>query len=62
MNQVAEGVKAASVIMEFALNYGISMAIAREVDAVINHGATAEEAYRGLGADEPGHEVHGVGF
>jgi glycerol-3-phosphate dehydrogenase (NAD(P)+) len=40
MNQVAEGVKAASVIMEFALNYGLSMPIAREVDAVINHGAT----------------------
>src|SRR6201984_804034 len=45
MNQVAEGVKAASVIMEFALNYGISMPIAREVDAVVNHGATSEEAY-----------------
>jgi glycerol-3-phosphate dehydrogenase (NAD(P)+) len=62
MNQVAEGVKAASVIMEFALNYGISMPIAREVDAVINHGATPEEAYRGLAAEKPGHEVHGAGF
>jgi glycerol-3-phosphate dehydrogenase (NAD(P)+) len=62
MNQVAEGVKAASVIMEFALNYGISMPIAREVDGVINHGATPEEAYRGLQADKPGHEVHGAGF
>ncbi len=38
MNQVAEGVKAASVIMEFADKYGINMPIAREVDAVINHG------------------------
>jgi glycerol-3-phosphate dehydrogenase (NAD(P)+) len=62
MNQVAEGVKAASVIMEFALNYGIAMAIAREVDAVINHGATPEGAYRGLAAEKPGHEVHGAGF
>src|ERR1700739_2545216 len=62
MNQVAEGVKAASVIMEFALNYGISMPIAREVDAVVNHGATAEEAYHGLAAEKPGHEVHGAGF
>jgi glycerol-3-phosphate dehydrogenase (NAD(P)+) len=62
MNQVAEGVRAASVIMEFAEQYGLSMPIAREVDAVINHGATAEGAYRGLGAEKPGHEVHGAGF
>ena len=62
MNQVAEGVKAASVIMEFAQNYGLSMPIAREVDGVINHGATPEDAYRGLAAEKPGHEVHGAGF
>ncbi|EUA17202.1 NAD-dependent glycerol-3-phosphate dehydrogenase family protein [Mycobacterium xenopi 3993] len=47
MNQVAEGVKAASVVMEFADKYGLSMPIAREVDAVINHGSTVEQAYRG---------------
>ncbi len=62
MNQVAEGVKASSVIMEFADRYGISMPIAREVDAVINHGATVEDAYHGLVAETPGHEVHGEGF
>jgi glycerol-3-phosphate dehydrogenase (NAD(P)+) len=62
MNQVAEGVKAASVIMEFAERYGLPMPIAREVDGVINHGATPEGAYRGLAAEKPGHEVHGVGF
>lgn len=62
MNQVAEGVKAASVIMEFADNYGLNMPIAREVDAVINHGSTVEQAYRGLTAEVPGHEVHGAGF
>ncbi len=62
MNQVAEGVKAASVIMEFAEKYGLSMPIAREVDGVINHGATPEGAYRGLAAEKPGHEVHGAGF
>lgn len=62
MNQVAEGVKAASVIMDFADKYGINMPIAREVDAVINHGATVEQAYRGLSAETPGHEVHGAGF
>ena len=62
MNQVAEGVKAASVIMEFADKYGINMPIAREVDQVINHGATVEQAYRGLMAQKPGHEVDGTPF
>ncbi|BBZ00807.1 glycerol-3-phosphate dehydrogenase [NAD(P)+] [Mycolicibacterium chitae] len=62
MNQVAEGVKAASVIMEFANQYGLNMPIAREVDGVINHGSTVEQAYRGLIAEKPGHEVHGSGF
>src|ERR1700737_1500783 len=62
MNQVAEGVKAGSVIMEFAERYGLPMPIARQVDGVINHGCTVEDAYRGLVADQPGHEVHGAGF
>jgi glycerol-3-phosphate dehydrogenase (NAD(P)+) len=62
MNQVAEGVKAASVIMELADRYGINMPIAREVDAVINHGSTVEQAYHGLATEVPGHEVHGPGF
>src|SRR6201998_2582366 len=62
MNQVAEGVKAASVIMEFADKYGLNMPLAREVDGVINHGATVDDAYRGLAAETPGHEVHGAGF
>ena len=62
MNQVAEGVKAASVIMEFANEFGLNMPIAREVDRVINHGSTVEQAYEGLVAEVPGHEVHGSGF
>src|ERR1700759_5241384 len=62
MNQVAEGVKAASVIMEFANEFGLTMPIAREVDGVINHGSTVEQAYEGLIAEVPGHEVHGSGF
>jgi glycerol-3-phosphate dehydrogenase (NAD(P)+) len=48
--------------MGFADSYGIAMPIAREVDGVINHGATPEDAYRGLAAETPGHEVHGAGF
>ncbi|TFV61458.1 NAD(P)H-dependent glycerol-3-phosphate dehydrogenase [Mycobacterium sp. PS03-16] len=62
MNQVAEGVKASSVIMEFAEEHGLNMPIAREVDGVINHGSTVEQAYHGLVAEKPGHEVHGQGF
>ncbi len=62
MDQVAEGVKAASVIMELSDRYGIHMPIAREVDGVINHGRTVEDAYLGLFAEVPGHEVHGAGF
>ncbi len=53
MNQVAEGVKAASVIMEFAEKYGLNLPIAREVDGVINHGRTVEDAYRGLMKENP---------
>ncbi|TDL02985.1 NAD(P)H-dependent glycerol-3-phosphate dehydrogenase [Mycolicibacterium obuense] len=62
MNQVAEGVKASSVIMEFAEKLDIPMPIAREVDGVVNHGATVEDAYHGLMLEKPGHEVHGSGF
>ena len=62
MNQVAEGVNASRVTMELADQYGINMPIAREVDAVINHGSTVQQAYHGLSADVPGHEVHGPGF
>ena len=62
MNQVAEGVKASSVIMEFADKCGITMPIAREVDGVVNHGSTVEQAYRGLMVEKPGHEVLGSGF
>ena len=62
MDGVAEGVKAASAIMELSDVYGIPMPIAREVDRVVNHGAPAQEAYRGLANETPGHEIHGSGF
>ena len=59
MKQVAEGVKSTSVVMKLAADAGIDMPIAREVDAVVNHGSTPEQAYRGLLNVPPGHEVHG---
>jgi glycerol-3-phosphate dehydrogenase (NAD(P)+) len=62
MNQVAEGVKAVSPVMDMAARLGIDMPIATEVDGVINHGNKAQDAYRGLLKAAPGHEVHGEGF
>gem|GEM_PF-3616780 len=32
------------------------------VDAVVNHGSTPMQAYRGLINVAPGHEVHGEGW
>lgn len=61
MKQVAEGVKSTSVVMKLAADAGIEMPIAREVDAVVNHGSTPEQAYRGLLNVAPGHEVYGEG-
>ena len=48
MDQVAEGVKTAGIVMELAANYGIEMPIAEEVAAVCHEGRTAGDAYRGL--------------
>ena len=62
MNQVAEGVKAASVIMEFADEVRAEHADRPRGRRRFNHGSTVEEAYRGLAAETPGHEVHGSGF
>jgi glycerol-3-phosphate dehydrogenase (NAD(P)+) len=62
MNQVAEGVKAVSVVMDMASKMGIDMPIANEVHGVVNEGRTAEDAYRGLLRSTPGHEVHGEGW
>ncbi len=62
MNQVAEGVKAVSVVMEMATRLGIEMPIAAEVHGVVNKGRTAADAYRGLLRSTPGHEIHGEGW
>ena len=46
-------------VMKLAAGRGIETPIAREVDAVLNHGQPVEETYRGLLRVTPGHEVHG---
>lgn len=59
MKMVAEGVRTCSVICELAALYGVEMPIVAEVDAVLNHGRTPEEAYRGLQRIAPTSE-HGL--
>jgi glycerol-3-phosphate dehydrogenase (NAD(P)+) len=58
MNQVAEGVKSARVVVELAAKHGVVMPIAAEVDAVVNDGRSAEEAFRGLRRVQPRSEAH----
>jgi glycerol-3-phosphate dehydrogenase (NAD(P)+) len=48
MNQVAEGVGTTRVVSELARHYGVDMPICAEMDAVVNQGRSAQEAYRGL--------------
>jgi glycerol-3-phosphate dehydrogenase (NAD(P)+) len=60
MNQVAEGVKSARTVMQLAEEYGVTMPIAAEVDAVINEGRHPVEAYRGLRRAAAQSELHAV--
>jgi glycerol-3-phosphate dehydrogenase (NAD(P)+) len=48
MNQVAEGVKSAKIVVELAEEYGVEMPIAREMKACVTEGRSAIQAYRGL--------------
>jgi glycerol-3-phosphate dehydrogenase (NAD(P)+) len=59
MTQVAEGVKTTPVAIELALEHGVPMRIASEVDSVLAGRATAHDAYRGLLRVPPGHETKG---
>ncbi|HEX6389104.1 MAG TPA: NAD(P)H-dependent glycerol-3-phosphate dehydrogenase [Solirubrobacteraceae bacterium] len=60
MGQVAEGVKTARPVVEIAREYDVSVPIAHEVDAVVNHGRHPREAYRGLRRATPESELHEV--
>ena len=48
MDQVAEGVRSANVVLELAEQYGVDMPITAEVAGVVAGSAPAESAYRGL--------------
>lgn len=56
MNEVAEGVKTAKVVMELAKDYKVEMPISREVYRVLYKGSTIGEAFRGLLRHEVGSE------
>jgi glycerol-3-phosphate dehydrogenase (NAD(P)+) len=60
MQQVAEGVKTARTVMELASEHDVVMPIAAEVDAVINEGRDARDAYRGLRRVAAESEHHAV--
>jgi glycerol-3-phosphate dehydrogenase (NAD(P)+) len=59
MTQVAEGVKAAPVVVKLAAEVGVDVPIAQEVHGVLKGEATVADAYRGLTRRAPGHEIHG---
>ncbi|WP_026912678.1 NAD(P)H-dependent glycerol-3-phosphate dehydrogenase [Patulibacter minatonensis] len=60
MSQVAEGVKSVRTVLELAAMHDVSMPIAEEVDAVVNEGRSARDAYRGLRAEAAQSEHHEV--
>ncbi|MDW3217396.1 MAG: NAD(P)H-dependent glycerol-3-phosphate dehydrogenase [Acidimicrobiales bacterium] len=48
MNQVAEGVKTARIVLDLAERYDVQMPIAAEMRACVTEGRSATQAYRGL--------------
>ena len=57
MNEVAEGVKTAKVVMELAREYQVEMPIATEVYKVLYEGNTVFDAFRGLLKRDVGSEA-----
>ncbi len=57
MDQVAEGVGAVAVAKELGEQYGVDLPITRTMYAVIEHGESPTDAYRGLLQRKPGREV-----
>lgn len=55
---VAEGVRSAATVMELARECDVQTPIAAEVDAVVNEGRSAAEAFRGLRRVPPRSESH----
>jgi glycerol-3-phosphate dehydrogenase (NAD(P)+) len=60
MDQVAEGVKSAPMVLELAARHGVVMPIAEQVHAVCYLGHNARDAYRALLERRPGSEMYGL--
>jgi glycerol-3-phosphate dehydrogenase (NAD(P)+) len=58
MNMVAEGVKSARTVTSLGREAGVHLPIAEEIDAVVNEGRTAGEAFRGLRRMQARSELH----
>ena len=56
MNEIAEGVKTAKVVMELAKDYKVEMPISKEVYKVLYKGSTVNDAFKGLLKIEVGSE------
>ncbi len=56
MDQVAEGVKSAPVVVELSREYGVVMPISEQVARVVSGEATAEQAYEELLSRRQGYE------
>ena len=56
MNEVAEGVKTAKVVMELAKEYKVDMPISTEIYKVLYEGNTVNDAFKGLLKHEVGSE------
>ena len=56
MNEVAEGVKTAKVVVELAKEYNVDMPISQEIYKVLYEGNTVNDAFRGLIRYEVGSE------
>jgi glycerol-3-phosphate dehydrogenase (NAD(P)+) len=48
LGQVAEGVHSAASVLALARDHDVDMPVCAEVDAVVNHGRSPQDAYRGL--------------
>ena len=58
MNMVAEGVKSCRAVTQLGRAHDVSLPIAEEIDAVVNEGRTAGEAFQGLRRMQARSELH----
>ncbi|MDG1367099.1 MAG: NAD(P)H-dependent glycerol-3-phosphate dehydrogenase, partial [Acidimicrobiales bacterium] len=57
LNQVAEGVKSAPIVVELARHHGVAMPIAEQMRACVEDGRSALQAYAGLVRNPAAREI-----